>query len=166
MVLDVAHLADEAFFQVVEHFKLPVLASHCNCRALVPNQRQLSDEQIRRLIQRDSVIVSAFDCWMLLPGYVPGETPNAQIRIESVVNHIDHVCQLAGNSRHAAIGSDLDGGFGREQSPADLDTIADLQKVAGILRQRGYTGPDVENVMHANWVRFFKKAWSPPGNPS
>lgn len=166
MVLDVAHLADEAFFQVVEHFKLPVLASHCNCRALVPNQRQLSDEQIRRLIQRDSVIGSAFDCWMLLPDYVPGETPNAQIRIESVVNHIDHVCQLAGNSRHAAIGSDLDGGFGREQSPADLDTIADSQKVAGILRQRGYAGPDVENVMHANWVRFFKKAWSPPANPS
>ena len=161
MVLDATHLADDAFWQVVEHFKLPVLASHSNCRALVPNQRQFSDEQIRRLIERDSVIGTAFDCWMLLPGYVPQKTPNTQIKIEAVVNQIDHVCQLAGNTRHAAIGSDLDGGFGREQSPSDLESIADLQKVAILLRQRGYAEPDVEAVMHGNWIRFFKKAWGP-----
>lgn len=165
MVLDVAHLADEAFFQVVEHFTLPVLASHANCRALVPNQRQLSDEQIKRLIERDSVIGSAFDCWMLLPGYEPGKTSNANIKIKSVVDHIDHVCQLAGNARHAAIGSDLDGGFGKEQSPSDLESIADVQKVASLLRARGYTESDIEGVMHGNWARFFKKAWGPHSNP-
>ncbi|HEV2495464.1 MAG TPA: membrane dipeptidase [Terriglobia bacterium] len=163
MILDVTHLADDAFSQVVEHFQLPVLASHSNCRALVPNQRQLSDDQIRRLIERDSVIGSAFDCWMLLPDYVPEKTPNTQIKIETVVNHIDHVCQIAGTARHAAIGSDLDGGFGREQSPSDLDTIADLQRVAEILRARGYAEPDIEGVMHGNWIRFFKKAWGAAG---
>ena len=59
-------------------------------------------------------------------------------RLMDVVDHIDHICQLAGNSQHAAIGSDLDGGFGREQSPADLDTIADLQHIPEILSRRGY----------------------------
>ncbi len=159
MILDVTHLADEAFWQAIEHSKLPVLASHNNCRALVPGQRQFSDEQIRRLIERDSVIGAAFDSWMLLPGYEPGETSNDQITIESAVNHIDHVCQLAGNARHAAIGSDLDGGFGREQSPGDLNTIADLQKIPALLRKRGYRDPDIEAIMHGNWLRFFQTAW-------
>jgi membrane dipeptidase len=164
MILDVTHLADAALGQVVEHFTLPVLASHHNCRALVPGQRQLSDEQIWRLVDRDSVIGVAFDCWMLLPGYEPGKTSNSQITLESVVDHIDHICQLAGNARHAAIGSDLDGGFGKEQSPSDLETIADLQKIPNLLRKRGYAEPDVEAVMYANWIRFFRKAWSHPGN--
>jgi membrane dipeptidase len=76
-----------------------------------------------------------------------------------MVDHIDHVCQLAGNTKHAAIGTDLDGGFGREQSPCDLDTIADLQKVPAMLRARGYPGAAVQGIMHGNWVRFFREAW-------
>jgi membrane dipeptidase len=75
------------------------------------------------------------------------------------VDHIDHVCQLAGNSRHAGIGSDLDGGYGREQSPQDLDTIADLQMLAGLLNERGYSGADVEAILHGNWVRWLRGAW-------
>jgi len=159
MVLDVTHLADESFWQAVELFRGPLLASHHNCRALVPGDRQLTDEQIRCLIERDSVIGAAFDSWMLYPGYVPGKTPNSLVTLERVADHIDRVCQLAGDSRHAAIGSDLDGGFGREQSPSDLDTIADLQKIPGVLRRRGYKEADVEAVMHGNWLRFFQKAW-------
>jgi membrane dipeptidase len=77
-----------------------------------------------------------------------------------VVDHIDHVCQLAGNSRHAAIGSDLDGGFGREQSPRDLDTIADLQQVAGLLKDRGYGDEDVAAILHGNWIRLLRRAWA------
>jgi membrane dipeptidase len=155
-----------AFGQVVEHFTLPVLASHHNCRALVPGQRQLSDEQIRRLIERDSVIGVALDSWMLFPGYEPGKTDNSQITLKAVVDHIDHICQLAGNARHVAIGSDLDGGFGKEQSPSDLDTIADLQKIANLLRKRCYAEADVEAVTHANWMRFFRNAWSHAGGAS
>jgi membrane dipeptidase len=67
---------------------------------------------------------------------------------------------LAGNHRHAAIGTDLDGGFGKEQSPIDLDTIADLQRVPDLLRKRGYKEPAIEGIMYGNWVRFFKEAWS------
>jgi membrane dipeptidase len=76
-----------------------------------------------------------------------------------VADHIDHICQLAGNSQHAAIGSDLDGGFGREQSPSDLDTIADLQHLAELLSGRGYSDRDIADIMHGNWLRVLRKAW-------
>src|SRR3990172_1635841 len=156
MILDVTHLSDESFWQAVNKFKGPTLASHNNCRSLVPGERQFSDEQIRCLIERGSVIGIALDSWMLHAGYVPGQTANSLVSLEAAADHIDHLCQLAGNTRHAAIGSDLDGGFGREQSPHDLDTIADLQKIPAILRKRGYAKADVEAVMHGNWLKFFR----------
>jgi membrane dipeptidase len=81
------------------------------------------------------------------------------VKLEHILDHIDHVCQLAGNARHAAIGTDLDGGYGREQSPGDLDTIADLQRLPDMLARRGYAPADIEGIMHANWVRFFSEAW-------
>jgi membrane dipeptidase len=159
MILDITHLADESFWQALEIFRGPVLASHHNCRVLVPGERQLTDEQIRALIERDAVIGASFDSWMLYPNYVPGKTDNSLVSLERVIDHIDHVCQLAGNARHSGIGSDLDGGFGTEQSPHELNTIADLQKVADLLRKRGYKEVDVSAVMHGNWLRFFEKAW-------
>jgi membrane dipeptidase len=160
MVLDVTHLSEESFAQAVDLFRGPILASHNNCRALVPGDRQFTDDQIRRLIERDSVIGAACDAWMLYPGWVPGRTSRSVVGMEAVADHIDHVCQLAGNARHAAIGSDLDGGYGTEQCPRDLDTIADLGKIPGLLRKRGYHEADVEAVMHGNWLRFFQAAWT------
>jgi membrane dipeptidase len=158
IALDVTHLADDAFWQAVEVYKGPLLASHNNCRALVPGDRQFSDEQLRYLIQRDAVIGVVLDIWMLYPGFVVGKTPNTVVSLEDVANHIDHICGLAGNARHVAIGSDLDGEFGTEQTPHDVNTIADLQKIPGILRRRGYSEPDIEGIMHGNWLRFFQKA--------
>jgi membrane dipeptidase len=160
MILDVTHLADESFWQAVDLFKGPVLASHNNCRTLVPGDRQFSDDQIRYLIQRDSVIGAAFDAWMLCPGWIIDSPSNPTVSLEAVIDHIDHICQLAGNTRHAAIGSDLDGGFGREQCPYDLDTIADLQKIPTLLSSRGYRQKDIEAIMYGNWVRFFQRAWT------
>ena len=159
MILDATHLAEDSFWQALELFHGTVIASHNNCRELVPGDRQFSDEQIRSLIERDAVIGAAFDNWMLYPGWVAGQTSTSAVSLENVIDHIEHVCQLAGNTRHAAIGSDLDGGFGREQSPGDLDTIADLQKLPPLLRKRGYTEADVEAIMHGNWLRVFRKAW-------
>jgi membrane dipeptidase len=160
IILDVTHLADESFWQALEVYRGPVLASHHNCRALVPGDRQLADEQIRALVEREAVIGVAFDCWMLYPNYVRQQTDNSLISIERVIDHIDHVCQLAGNARHSAIGSDLDGGFGTEQSPHELNTIADLQMLPNLLRKRGYKEIDIEGIMHGNWLRFFKNAWA------
>jgi membrane dipeptidase len=162
MVLDVTHLSDQCFDEALDVYGGPVLASHHNCRALVPHQRQLSDEQIQRLIGRGAVIGTALDAWMLHPGWERGRTTpeEAGVRLERMADHIDRVCQLAGSARHAAIGTDLDGGFGREQSPLDLDTIADLQRLPEILRQRGYDAAAVEGILYGNWVRFFREAWT------
>jgi membrane dipeptidase len=158
MVLDVTHLADDAFWQAVEIFKGPLWASHTNCRALVPGDRQFSDEQIRYLIERDTVIGVALDIWMLYPGFVTGKTPNTVVSLEDVANHIDHICLLAGNARHVAVGTDLDGEFGTEQTPHDVNTITDLQKLPGILRGRGYSEADIEGIMHGNWLRILRRA--------
>jgi membrane dipeptidase len=162
MILDVTHLSDQCFYEALDIYGGPVLASHHNCRALVNDPRQLTDDQINRLIARDAVIGAALDAWMMIPGWIRGETTpeKAGVKLEHVVDHIDHVCQLAGNHRHAAIGTDLDGGFGREQSPMDLDAIADLQRLPELLRKRGYKEEAIEGIMHGNWVRFFQEAWN------
>ena len=97
------------------------------------HNRQFSDEHIRELIARGAVIGAAFDAWMIVPDWVRGtSTPeNAGVTLERVIDHIDHICQIAGNARHCMIGSDLDGAFGREQCPSDVETIADLAKIPG-----------------------------------
>jgi membrane dipeptidase len=159
MILDLTHLADDSFYQALEIFHGPVLATHNNCRALVPGDRQFTDDQIRLIVERGGVIGAAFDNWMLYPGYVRMETPRELITMENVADHIDHICQLAGTARHVAIGTDLDGGYGTEQSPLDLDTIADLQKIPDMLRKRGYSEADIRGVMHGNWLELLKRVW-------
>ncbi|HJZ38940.1 MAG TPA: membrane dipeptidase [Bacteroidales bacterium] len=162
IILDATHLNDESFRDALDLFHGPVWASHNNCRVFVPHNRQFEDRQILELIQRDAVIGVALDAWMMVPGWIRGKsTPESMgVTLELMINNIDQICQLAGNSRHAAIGSDLDGAFGIEQSPQDLDTIADLQKLPGMLKKRGYNDQDIENILSANWIRFLKKAWA------
>src|SRR5262249_1188507 len=160
MILDVTHLSDESFDEALDLYGGPVLASHHNRRSLVPDQRQLTDDQIQRLIARGAVIGAALDAWMLYPNWIRGQTQPEVVGLEAVIDHIDHVCQLAGNAHHAALGSDLDGGFGTEQTPRDLDTIGDLQRVPDLLRQRGYSSTDIQNICYGNWLRFFREAWN------
>ncbi len=157
MILDVTHLSDLSFFEALDHFGGPLLASHSNCRALVPDARQFTDEQMRRIIARSGVVGVACDAWMLVPGYVRGETKREVVRIEALADHIDHICQLAGNTQHVAIGSDLDGGFGTEQTPVGLDSIRDLQKLDAILAGRGYTDEQIAMIFHGNWSAFFRQ---------
>ena len=98
---------------------------------------------------------------MIVPNWVRGaSTPERDgVTLERVVDHIDHICQLAGNAQHCGIGSDLDGAFGTEQCPADVDTIADLATLPGVLAARGYAREDVEQIAHGNFVRFLRNAW-------
>jgi membrane dipeptidase len=162
IILDATHLCDDSFWEALDAFSGPVWASHNNCRSLVPNDRQFSDEQLKVLIERGAVIGAALDAWMMIPGWRRGVSdPIAEgLTLEKMADHIDHVCQLSGNARHAAIGSDLDGAFGKEQCPMDLDTIADLQKLPAILAARGYSEVDIAGIMGGNWVAFLRKAWS------
>ncbi len=160
MILDATHLNDDAFWDALDRFKGNVWASHNNCRKFVDHNRQYSDHMIRALLERGAVIGVALDAWMMIPGWVRGKsTPQeTHCTLEIMADNIDHICQLAGNTDHAAIGSDLDGAFGREQCPADLVTIADMQKVFPILQSRGYTDEDLRKIAHGNWLRFMRNA--------
>lgn len=161
IILDATHLCDDSFWEAMNHFNGPVWASHNNVRALVPHNRQFDDAQLKELISRGAVIGGALDAWMMVPDWVRGKsTPGGMnCNLEVLVNHLDHICQLAGNSLHIGIGSDLDGAFGREQCPHDLETIADLQMLKPILLRRGYSGEDVENIFSGNWLRFLRRVW-------
>jgi membrane dipeptidase len=161
IILDATHLCDDAFWQAMDHFHGHVWASHNNCRALVNHNRQFSDEMIKILIEKDAVIGMALDAWMMVPGWERGvSTPETlHCNLEKTIDHIDHVCQLAGNTLHVGIGTDLDGAFGKEQCPYDLETIADLNKLPALLAKRGYSSTDIENIMQGNWLRFLRRTW-------
>lgn len=160
MILDATHLCDDAFWQALDIYEGPVWASHHNCRTLVPHNRQLSDEMILALAQRGAVIGAAFDAWMLYPGWIRGQTTPAEsgVTLRTVIEHMDHICQLTGSARHVGLGTDLDGCFGTEQSPADLNSIEDLTKLPALLAERGFAPEDIPAVMGGNFLGILKSA--------
>ena len=162
IILDATHLCDDSFWEAMDNFRGTVWASHNNCRALVNHNRQFSDDQIKELINRGAVIGGVLDTWMMVPGWVRrvSDPKLMNCNLEKVIDHMDHICQLAGNALHTGIGSDLDGAFGKEQSPYDMDTIADLQNIPDLLAKRGYSPEDILNVTSGNWLRLIRKAWS------
>jgi membrane dipeptidase len=161
IILDTTHLCDDSFWHALENFNGHIWASHNNVRTLVNHNRQFSDEQIKALIERGAVIGGALDAWMMVPGWKRGSSlpKKMNCNLEVIINHMDYICQIAGNALHIGIGSDLDGAFGKEQCPFDLETIADLQNLPSMFYKRGYSQEDVENVMHGNWLRFLRNAW-------
>jgi membrane dipeptidase len=158
MIVDLTHCSEPGFFEVLDVFGGKVHASHNMCRALVPADRQFSDEQIKRLVERDAVIGMALDAWMLSPGWVIGQTSPDVVSIAAVADHVDHVCQLACSARHVGIGSDLDGGFGTEQTPHDLNSIDDLHRLEDLLAARGYGEAAIDGIFFQNWLQFFTDA--------
>jgi len=161
LILDVTHLADECFWEALDLHNGPLWASHQNCRVLVPHMRQFSDEQFRALFARGAVIGCALDAWMLVPDWIRGKTTpeSSGVTLQHYVDHIDHICQLAGNANHVGIGTDLDGAFGTEQTPLDLDTIADLTKVPALLSDRGYSPDEIAGILSGNFIRFIREVW-------
>ncbi|MBA4146214.1 MAG: peptidase M19, partial [Cytophaga sp.] len=161
IILDATHLCDDSFWEAMDHFHGHVWASHNNCRVLADHNRQFSDEMLKELISRGAVIGGVMDAWMLIPNWERGvSTPKEMgVNLEKLIDHMDHICQVAGNANHIGIGSDLDGAFGKEQSPYDIETIADLQTIPALLSKRGYSQQDIEKIMHGNWLRFLRNAW-------
>jgi membrane dipeptidase len=158
-ILDLTHMSEKATIESLERYEGVVVATHTNCRALVPGQRQFSDTQIRLLGERDGVMGTVLYNRFLLNGWGKPDRKEA-VTLAHVVAHIDHVCQVLGDARHVGIGSDLDGGFGAEHIPAELDTIADLPKIADALKVRGYDYEDIEAIMGGNWLRILRKAFT------
>ncbi len=159
-ILDLTHMSEKSTIQALERYEGVVVATHSNCRELVPGGRQLSDTQIHMIGERDGVIGTALFNSFLLKGWRKGDRKEA-VTLDQVVAHIDHVCQLLGSARHSGIGSDMDGGFGREHIPAELDTSADLHKIGAKLAERGYEPADVALIMGGNWLRVLRTAVAP-----
>ena len=159
IILDATHYCDESFWDALDHFSGPVWASHHNCRALANWNRQLDDRQIKALVDRGAVIGMAFDAIMMVHGWVHKRSLPHEfgLRVEKICEHIDHICQIAGNTRHVGIGTDLDGGYGTEQTPMDLDSIADIVKLAPGLVKLGYKQEDIDGIFHGNFLRFLKQ---------
>ncbi len=158
MIWDVSHLAEESFWQGLDIFQAAVIASHSNCRAYVATDRHLSDEMIRALIERNAVIGCVIYNRFLRDGWTPEQGKQAVTLKDDVLRHIDHICQIAGDAQHVGIGSDFDGGFGMQSIPAELDSVADLPKLADVLKGGGYKKADVEAVMGGNWLRRLREA--------
>ena len=165
MILDLTHTSDESIRQELEIFSGRIIATHQNCREIVPGERQFPDHQIKSVIERGGIVGHSMDTHMLWPKGVDWSSPELgkqelwrreDVTLSNFVDHIDHVCQLAGDSLHSSIGADTDGQGGRIHAPFEIDTVADYQKVAELLKERGYESTDIDNIMYRNWQRFFE----------
>jgi len=152
-ILDLTHMAELATMQALDLYDGPIIASHSNARALVPGERQLGDRQITAIAERSGVIGIVLFNKFLKHDY-DVSAGRGEITLDHVVAHIDHICQLTGSSENVGIGSDFDGGFGAENIPSEMDTIADLSLIAGALTNYGYNADDVAGIMGGNWLRF------------
>ena len=166
IILDITHVSDRSVREALDLFGGPVMASHQNCRAITPGERQQPDDILRQVIARDGVIGHSMDTWMLYRGgtdwaNIPSRRevfPREAVTLDDLADHIDHVSQLAGNACHSAIGGDTDGQGGRDGAPYEIDTVADYQKLAAVLDRRGYSQEDIERIMFRNWQRFYEES--------
>lgn len=154
MPLDLTHTADQTFAEAVDLFEGRIYSSHTACRALADMPRNHTDQQLKQIIDRDGVIGLPLFNYFLDAAYKE-DSPKESVTYTTVTNHIDHICQLAGNVKQVGIGSDADGGFGKEHMPAELDTHRDISRLCETLSRRGYSDTDIAGIMYGNWVRFF-----------
>ena len=162
MVLDLSHHSDQAMWEAMDVFEGPVMATHHMCRALFPNMRALPDDLLGAIVRRDGVVglmMSANQMYLEEKhGPIEGKAKRPVITLEDFADHVDHVCGIAGDSRHVAIGADTDGQGGRAGAPREIDSVVDYHKLVPVLERRGYSAEDVANVMYRNWQRFFEAA--------
>ncbi|MCO5187809.1 MAG: dipeptidase [Anaerolineae bacterium] len=156
MIADITHMGEAATFDVLELYDGPVVATHCNARALVPLPRMLSDDQIHLLAKRDGVIGAALFNPFLRAGHRLGDAKEL-VTLDHAVAHIDHICQLIGSSAYVGIGTDWDGGLGSADIPSPLNTASDLALLADALRAHGYKDEDINAIMHGNWLRVLQR---------
>jgi membrane dipeptidase len=154
LIHDASHLAEESFWQLLDISGGPMIASHSNCREIVPTDRQLSDAMIRAIAARGGVIgINFFDKFLL----GPEEYGKRRATLADVAAHARHVCDVTGSAAHVAIGTDMDGGLGRDEIPRELDTSADLPRLADALAAAGFDDRDVTAILGGNWLRFFAR---------
>jgi membrane dipeptidase len=158
LILDTSHLAEQSFFDAMDLFRGRVIASHSNCRSITPTDRQLSDQMIRALVSRNSVIGTVLYNKFLDPSWEERGKIKSEVTMETAIKHMNHISELAGDRRHIGIGSDFDGGFGLESIPAELETVGDLNKFGPALEKNGFSESEAWGVLGENWIRFLKEA--------
>ncbi|GIN19428.1 MAG TPA: membrane dipeptidase [Bacillus bacterium] len=144
MVIDVSHMAESTFWDVIQVSKAPIAASHSGVKAIKDHQRNLSDDQLKALKENGGVINIVF-----YPAFLTNK-PNTYIT--DVVDHIDHVVNLIGID-HVGLGSDYDGAT----LPEDLPNVSYLPKLTEELVDRGYTKQDIEKILGKNMLRVLKE---------
>ncbi len=180
MMIDISHVSDQAFYQVIKLSKTPVIASHSSLRAFVPGfERNMDDEMVKALAKNGGVIqinfgssfvVSRANQWGLqfkaALAAAPKGTDETSFRqtylqqhpypfanVDTVLDHIDYVTRLVGVD-YVGIGSDFDGvGDSLPQGLKDVSTYPNL--IEGLLR-RGYSDADIEKVMSGNLLRVWR----------
>lgn len=159
MILDHTHLSERSSLEALDRFEGMSVATHSNARNMVPDvkERHLGDTQIHRIAERGGVIGIVLANGFLKPGGRTLKKPD--VTVADVAAHVDYICQLVGSAAHVGIGSDFDGGFGRENIPAEIDSAADLSLIADALKARGYSDTDVAGVMGGNWVKLLRRVW-------
>jgi membrane dipeptidase len=158
--LDLSHMDEQAALEALDIYRGPIVGTHGNCLSLMPNSntnRHFSDRILEGIIERDGVVgIVPFNSYLKV-GWTVGKNKREEVSLRHVVNHIDHICQIAGDALHAGIGSDFDGGFGLQSVPPEIDTVADLQNLVSLLQARGYSETDVANVLGGNWITRLKR---------
>ena len=159
--LDLSHMDEPAVLEALDMYPGQLVATHANCLALMPEyefNRLLSDRVIHGILERDGIIgVIPFNTF-LKDGWLIGKSNREEVSLEKLVDHIDHICQLAGDASHVGIGTDFDGGFGWGSTPREIDTIADLQKLVPLLSARGYSEGDVAAILGGNWINQLNRS--------
>jgi membrane dipeptidase len=150
-IWDISHLTEKGIWQGLD-LKYPhVCASHANARSLTPTDRHLSDEVIRAVADRSGVIGLTLFNGFLEYRWKQDKTINVTLD-EHLRRHAEYIANLT-DWKHVGIGSDLDGGFGLEESPLEIDTIADLHKVGEIVPAEAQ-----EAVLSCNWINFLRRS--------
>ena len=159
MILDLSHLSEEGALEALDHYPGTVIASHSNPLSRVPSraphERHLSDVVIREIASRGGVIGTVLYNPFLKDGWTPS-SGGERVSLIDVAASMDYVCQILGNADHVGIGSDFDGGFGLEDTPRDLDSVADLRLIGNELANLGYSESDVQAILRENWLRTLR----------
>lgn len=159
-MLDISHMDEQAILEALDIYRGPIVGTHGNCKSLLSNSnsnRHFSDRVIEGVIKRNGVIgIVPFNAY-LKTGWTAGKNKRSEVPLKLAADHIDHICQIAGNALHAGIGSDFDGGFGLQSVPPEIETVADLQNLVSLLQARGYSETDIENIFSGNWLTRLKR---------
>ncbi|HLA43679.1 MAG TPA: membrane dipeptidase, partial [Aggregatilineales bacterium] len=157
MILDVSHMAEQAFWEAVNNYPGTLFASHSNPRRFRNTPRQLSDDMIRRLAERDSVMGVVPYNVFLQDGWRLGKDRRTDVTLARYLDVIDHVCQVTGSARHVAIGTDWDGGFGWESIPPPFESHIDLFYMRDFLASRNYSEKDITGILSGNLLRILRQ---------